>query len=220
MLVLKENQKLYLTTWGYNMCRIMTKLAKIVVENGGRVKPQKKAVVVNRSISEMKKECIERINHYKSIESKKHYDLLSAAIEKKEKDLKELEQIKSEPIQVTHTSYISFIYENNYYYYQMDENPFFEFYYTKTPIKDNKHSCDTLSTESKKVWLYDCFLRVGECTESDIKKAAEYIFNTLVKSKCSDIRLDKKRVRVHNSYNNSYHYETIYEKERFASVDF
>lgn len=71
----------------------------------------------------------------------------------------------------------------------------------------------------KRKWVYDCFLKVG-CTESDIKDAAKNIFNMLISSNNSIIRLDKKRVRVPNSYNNSYHYETIYEKERFASVEF
>ncbi len=37
MLVSKENERLYLSTWEYNEARIMSKLAEIVVENGGRV---------------------------------------------------------------------------------------------------------------------------------------------------------------------------------------
>lgn len=73
----------------------------------------------------------------------------------------------------------------------MDENPFFEFYYTKTPIKNGKHSCDTISNDDKKTWLYDRYLKFG-CTENDIKKAAEYIFNMLATSKCSKNSIDKK----------------------------
>lgn len=219
MLILKENERLYPSTWEYNSCRIMSALAEIVIKNGGRVKPQKKAIISDRYLEEAKIKLSNRIDYLKGLEKKEHKDIRSNAIKEKEKDLKKLELINNDPIQITHTTYISFIYENNYYYYQMDENPFFDFYYTKTPIKNGKHSCDTLSTESEKTWLYDCYLKVG-CTENDIKKAAEYIFNMLVNYKCSNIRIDKKRVRVQNSYNNSYHYETIYEKERFASVDF
>lgn len=219
MLVLKENERLYPDSWEYNGARIMSKLAEIVVENGGRVKPCKKAIISNRSIEEMKKKISEKIELYKSLEEKAHKDLRAAAIEKKEKELKELECVKNDPIVVTHTSYISFIYDNTYYYYQMDYHPFFEFLLVKTPVKDNKYSRDAALEETDKTWLEDQLLKIG-CSEKDINDAAKKIFNMLVASKNSSIILDKKRVRVQNLYNRGYHYETIYEKERFASVEF
>ena len=219
MLILKENERLYPSTWEYNSCRIMSALVEIVAKNGGRVKPQKKVIISDRYLEETKIKLSNRIDCLKELEQKKHKDIRENAIIEKEKELKKLELINNDPIQITHTTYISFIYENYYYYYQMDENPFFEFYYIKTPIKNGEYSCNALLTESKKTWLYDCYLKVG-CTENDIKKAAEYIFNMLINYNSSQIRLDKKRVRVPNSYDNSYHYETIYEKEHFASVDF
>lgn len=219
MLVLKENERLYPDSWEYNGARIMSKLAEIVIENGGRVKPCKKAVISNRSIEEMKKKISEKIELYKSLEEKTHKDLRAAAIEKKEKELKELEGVKNDPITVTHTSYISFVLKNTYYYFQLDDNPFFEFLLVKTPIKNNKYSRDAALEETDKTWLEDQLLKIG-CSEKDINDAAKKIFDMLVASKNSSIILDKKRVRVPNSYNNSYHYETIYEKERFASVEF
>lgn len=219
MLVLKDNERLYPDTWSYNGARIMSKLAEVVVENGGRVKPCKKAVISNRSIEDMKMKISEKIDLYKSLEEKTHKDLRAAAIEKKEKELKELEGVKNDPIVVTHTSYISFIYDNTYYYYQMDDNPFFEFLLVKTPIKNNKYSRDAALEETKKTWLEDQFLKIG-CSEKDINDAAKKIFDMLVSSKNSSIILDKKRVRVQNLYNSGYHYETIYGKERFASVEF
>lgn len=219
MLVLKENERLYPDSWEYNGARIMSKLAEIVVENGGRVKPCKKAVISNRSIEDMKMKISEKIDLYKSLEEKTHKDLRAAAIEKKEKELKELENIKNDPTLVTHTSYISFVYENTYYYYQMDDNPFFEFLLVKTPVKNNKYSRDAALEETKKDWLEDQFLKIG-CSEKDINDAAKKIFDMLVASKNSSIILDKKRVRVQNLYNSGYHYETIYEKERFTSVNF
>lgn len=219
MLVLKENERLYPDTWEYNEARIMSKLAEIVIKNGGRVKPCKKAVISNRSIEKMKNKIIEKLDFYKSLEEKAHKDVRTAAIEKGEKELKELEGMKNDPIVVTHTSYISFIYDNTYYYYQMDDNPFFEFLLVKTPVKNGKYSRDAALEETEKDWLEDQLLKIG-CSEKDINDAAKKIFDMLVASKNSSIILDKKRVRVPNSYNNSYHYETIYEKERFASVDF
>lgn len=150
MLILKENERLYYGTWEYNSCRIMSALAEIVVKNGGRVKPQKKAIISDRYLEESKIKLSNRIDVLKELENKSHKDIRENAIIEKEKELKNLELINNNAITVTHTTYISFIYENNYYYYQMDENPFFEFYYTKTPIKNGKHSCDTLLEEEKK----------------------------------------------------------------------
>lgn len=219
MLVLKDNERLYPDSWEYNGARIMSKLAELVVENGGRVAPCKKAVISNRTLDNIKTECSLRLEKLKSLEEKKHKDVLVAAIEKKEEDLKELEQIKNDPIVVTHTSYISFVLENTYYYFQLDDNPFFEFLLVKTPIKNGKYSRDAAAEETEKSWLDDCYLKIG-CSENDINIAAKKIFNMLVSSKNSSIILDKKRVRVQNSYNNNYHYETIYEKERFTSVNF
>ena len=219
MLVLKDNERLYPDSWEYNGARIMSKLAELVVENGGRVAPCKKAVISNRTIDNMKIECSLRLEKLKSLEEKKHKDVLVAAIEKKEKDLKELEQIKNDPITVTHTSYISFVFENTYYYFQLDDNPFFEFLLVKTPIKNGKYSKDAALEETEKDWLEDELLKIG-CSEKVINDAAKKIFDMLVASKNSEIIIDKKRVRVPNLYNNSYHYETIYEKERFTSVNF
>ena len=219
MLVLKDNERLYPDSWEYNGARIISKLAELVVENGGRVAPCKKAVISNRTIDNMKIECSLRLEKLKSLEEKKHKDVLVAAIEKKEEDLKELEQIKNDPIVVTHTSYISFVLENTYYYFQLDDNPFFEFLLVKTPIKNGKYSKDAALEETEKGWLEDELLKIG-CSEKAIEDAAKSIFDMLVTSKNSSIILDKKRVRVQNSYNNSYHYETIYEKERFTSVNF
>lgn len=219
MLVLKDNERLYPDSWEYNGARIMSKLAELVVENGGRVAPCKRAVISNRTIDNMKIECSLRLEKLKSLEEKKHKDVLVAAIEKKKEDLKELEQIKNDPITVTHTSYISFVLENTYYYFQLDDNPFFEFLLVKTPIKNGKYSKDAALEETEKDWLEDELLKIG-CSEKAIEDAAKSIFDMLVTSKNSSIILDKKRVRVQNSYNNSYHYETIYEKERFTSVNF
>ena len=220
MLVLKENERLYPDSWEYNGARIMSKLAEIVVENGGRVKPCKKALISNRSIDIMKTNCSLRLEKLKSLEEKKHKDVLVAAIEKKEKDLEELEQIKNDPITVTHTSYISFVLENTYYYFQLDDNPLFEFLLVKTPIKNGKYSRDAALEETEKDWLEDCFLKLERAPEKDIEEAAKKIFDMLVSSKNSSIILDKRRVRVQNLYNSGYHYEKKKKKERFASVEF
>ena len=48
MFVTKEDQRLYLTPWNYNSCRVLGCLAKIVEDNGGDVEPYKHCMANNR----------------------------------------------------------------------------------------------------------------------------------------------------------------------------
>lgn len=177
-IVIKDGTRLYLMAWEYNAARIMSELARIVENHGGRVKPTHTAIISDRSAEE-----------------------------------------KSEPITVTHTSYISFILDETYYYYQVDSNPFFEFYYNKTPIKNGKRSRDAGLEADKKEWLYDCFFK-SNCGQPDIVEAANLIFNMLCNAPISQIIRDRTQQRVPNTYNDGYHMETVYKPERIEKVDF
>jgi len=177
-IVTKDGERLYLQAWEYNAARIITELANIVNNHGGRVKPTHTAIISDRSAEE-----------------------------------------KSEPITVTHTTYISFILDETYYYYQVDSNPFFEFYYSKTPIKNGKRSKDAGLEADKKEWLYDCFFE-SNCGQPDIVEAANLIFNMLCNAPMSKIIRDGRKQRVPNTYNNGYHMETVYKPERIEKVDF
>lgn len=126
---------------------------------------------------------------------------------------------ESEPITVTHTSYISFILDDTYYYYQVNDNPFFDFYYQKTPIKNGKRSRDAVAEADKKEWLFDCFFG-SNCAQQDIEEAANLIFNMLCNAPISKIIRDKHKQRVANIYNDGWHFETVYSPERLEKVDF
>lgn len=181
MIVTQENQRLYLSTWDYNFSRILSKLAEIVENNGGRVKPLNHAIIQNRDYSP--------------------------------------EERGSTEIVVTHTSYISFILDGFYYYYQADGNPFFPFYFSKLPVVNGKYPRAAYLDNDKKKWLYDCFLSKS-CCNADVTEAANLIFNMLCNAAPSKIIRECKRQRVPNAYNSGYHYETVYAQERFAKIDF
>lgn len=219
MLVMKENERLYPATWEYNAARIMTELAKIVENHGGTVKPLHNAIISNRSVDSATREYTEKLTHYKSIEKEHSNPALVDAIKSLTEKLEALAAVNNEPITVTHTSYITFTLDGFMYYYQVDSNPFFEFYYHKTPVKNGRYSLDAGLTEDKKEWLYDCFFSAS-CSNADVVEAANLIFNMLVSAKASPIIRDGKRCRVANVYNSGYHYETVYSPERFAQVDF
>lgn len=177
-IVTKDGTRLYFKSWEYNAARIITELARIVENHGGRVKPTHTAIISDRNATG-----------------------------------------EAEPITVTHTSYISFIIDGTYYYYQLNDNPFFEFYYNKTPIKSGKYSKDAGLEKDKKEWLYDCFFQ-SNCGQPDIVEAAHLIFNMLCNAPMSEIIREGRKQRVPNTYNNGYHTKTVYKPERMANIEF
>lgn len=221
MIVTKENQKLFPATWGYNAARIMTALAAIVENNSGRVKYGNAAIIENRSIIQAIRDHEMHIEKLKTIETgnETKNEKINAFIKKLENEIEDLKQIDNAPRRVTHTSYISFVLDDNYYYFQIDDNPFFEFYYIKTPVNNGRYSRDAALEEDKKTWLYDCFF-TWKCSDADIKEGAQLIFNMLCNAPYSVIRRDGRRQRVKNTYNNGYHYEIVYAPERIEKIDF
>ena len=175
-IVMQDGERLYLRVWEYNAARIITELANIVNNHGGRVKPTNTAIISDRSAKE-----------------------------------------EAEPISVTHTSYISFVLDKTYYYHQVNDNPFFEFYYYKTPIKNGKRSRDVGLEADKKEWVFDCFFG-SNCGQEDIIESANLIFNMLCNAPMSKIIRNKQRVA--NTYNEGWHFETVYTPERLEKVDF
>lgn len=177
-IVIKDGERLYLRAWEFNAARIISELASIVKNHGGRVKPTNTAIISDRSATE-----------------------------------------ETEPITVTHTSYISFVLDDTYYYYQVDSNPFFEFYYNKTPVKNGKRSRDAGLEVDKKEWLYDCFFG-SNCGQQDITEAANLIFKMLCNAPMSSIIRDKRKQKVANIHNDGWHFGTVYATERLEKVDF
>lgn len=217
MIVIRENERLYLSNWNYNACRITTALATIVENNNGIVKPYKNAIVSNRTLSEAIHDIENKLEKIEAKQLENYTEKRAVYIETQKQKLEKYKSINNEPITVTHTTWISFIFDGMYYSYSMDNNPFFEFYYTKTPVKHGKISRDVYSNKDNKEWLYDCFLGFG-VSDEDIKEAANLIFNMLVNAKNSTPYRNSKRVRVANRYDGGYHYENVYEKERFEDV--
>lgn len=224
MFFIKENETLYLDNWNYNAFLIMEELRRIIDNHGGRYKAQTPGNVVKRSLLDAirkNKEDAERIRA--RIESGDiHGGKLPAAyLEKLATETAELEAMPNDPRPVSGGSYLSFVLDETFYYIQLDENPFFEFYFSKTPLKNGKRSRDAVSQELKKDFLWDCFFSTTKpATDEDRREAAEMIFNQIVAAKNSTSRRDSTRRRVSNTYNGGYHYEIVYAPERMETVNF
>ena len=122
-------------------------------------------------------------------------------------------------VTVTNTSYIEFVYSGNHYYFEVNSNPFFPFYYHKTPVVDGMHKMNVYSDELSKEWLIDPVFR-GIATETEIDRAALALFTLLIKAPISRAYGESKRRRVYNRYGAGYHYETVPVAARYEKIDF
>ena len=223
---MKPENKLYLSNWDYNAALIIEELAAIVENNGGTVKPGTVTIIENRALNENMRTATARLEQLERVEAENPgtNEKRTDAMKRLRSDIEKWQRIDNSPRTVHHctwsSAYISFKLGGMYYYYQTDNNPFFDFYYQKTPIDVNGtvSRCACLESDPKE-WLWDCFLR-ADATDADRREAANLIYNMLVKAAPSVIRRDSRRVRVRNQYDGRYHYETIYEKERREAVNF
>lgn len=220
MIVTKDNQRLYVTSWQYNSARILTHLAQLVTEQGGKVKPLHPAILSDRNLEDDIQDLEARIRTLTGLENESHSDARVLALQTCLSQLDHFRSIPNDPIMVTHTSYINFVLDGIYYSYQLDDNPFFPFYYFKTPIENGTYSGDACGANEPKFWLEDdSFIRFG-CPDSKIETAAQAILSMLLAAPLSTFRHDTKRTRVPNTYNSGYHYENIPVKERRLKIDF
>ena len=157
-IVLKDGERLYLTNWEYNMARVISEMARLIQDRGGRCKPLPYAMVTNRT------------NYNKAIELKSRIERLEQNINKYsntelieklktaiEKTRAEYEQAKmaadnEKPVKVEYTSYIDFVLNDTRYYFQIDNNPFFPVLASKTPVKNGKYSRDAVLGECNTEW--------------------------------------------------------------------
>lgn len=179
MIVMKDNERLYLTSWNYNASRIVSRLAELVVEKGGRVKPIHPALITNRTLSG---NIHERENHLQQCidaQARNYTELREKHINAIKEELDRLYLINNDPIRVTHTTYISFVLDDMYYYYQMDDNPFFEFYGSKTPIISGMYNPHGPLRADPKKWEVDDVFRYN-FSYAAVNKAANSILAWLV----------------------------------------
>lgn len=220
MLILKDNERLYVTSWQLNSARILTHLAQLITAQGGKVKPLHPAILSDRSLEDDIQDLEARIRTLTGLENESHSDTRTLALQTCLSLLNRLRSIPNTPITVTHTSYISFVLDGIYYSYQLDDNPFFPFYYFKTPIENGTYSGDACGANEPKSWLEDdAFIRFG-CPNYKIESAAQAILSMLLTAPLSTFRHDTKRTRVPNIYNSGYHYENVPVKERHLKIDF
>lgn len=221
MIVLKENERLYATSWQYNSARILTRLAQLITAQGGKVKPLHPAVLSDRNLEEACTATQRRLESSYKAGPTSHPKEREIQISNLQKELALFQSIPNAPITVTHTSYINFTMNGVYYSYKLDNNPLFPCHYLKTPIdpKSETYSGDACMEESSKSWFTDPLIGFG-CPDSEIESAAGAILSMLLAAPLSTIRHDTKRTRIPNTYDSGYHFENIPVQERRLKIDF
>lgn len=175
MFVMKEDQRLYLTPWNYNSCRVLGCLVKIVEDNGGEVEPYKHCMATNRAY-----------------------------------------QTEDEVKRIYGQSWICFILDDMYYHISLDDNPFFEMHYLKTPVVDGKRLKNVYMEELSRDWMYDCLFK--KTSDEEAKEIANQLFNIVLSAKQSEKYYEQHKVQVPNTYDGGWHWETKCEKDKWIEA--
>lgn len=200
----RKMKKLYLSTSVFNEYLLINELQKIVIKKGGYIlssylDKSERYYITNRTIKNNILENETKINRLKNREvlNAKQKEYLNTL----ENENKSLNKYNKNRI-VNNQNFISFILGNDCYYVQLDENPFFDFYYMKTRCEkiDNKVITservylDTLNksfiySENVDLW--------ANLTNTQIKKIATNLFNQVYYSTYSEVH-DKNKKSTYN----------------------
>lgn len=120
----------------------------------------------------------------------------------------------AEPVSIYGQGYIRFTINNYMYYFQIDDNPFFDHYYTKQEIRDGKIIAENqiYAENLSREWMYDCLFKVT--TDAEILEIAQEVFDLLMAAKPSKI------ARVTHKRKVSAHWEYETEPIKYVGVDF
>lgn len=125
----------------------------------------------------------------------------------------------TDAIEVSHTTYISFVLNGDFYYYQLDENPLMPFYFIKAHVNGDKYPVSYM-IEDGKAWGngFDEYSKnVPDC---EIDRLALALFHQLQAAATTGTYRETHKVKVPNTYNDRCHYETKEEKQGYKKIDF
>ena len=129
-----EKERLYLRSSDYNAALILDALENIVLSKGGAIvstwdtRKEKGYLITNRSLDSAIRELRDREKRFA-----RYNKPLS---EETQKELERLAAIPNEPRESRNGSYLflTFVLDGVYYSYNMNDNPFFDFYFSMIEI--------------------------------------------------------------------------------------
>lgn len=231
-----QNQTLYPDFWEYSYLMVLEQLAQLVEKNGGKVEPHRfnTGYIENRTLYEQinkKEEDFARFKHW--LELKKESGKLTdteynAKLEKltanMTTEIDTLKAVENKPVKTNYPGYIKFTLDGFYYDFCYSESTF-NYVCAKTPVKaDNTILTNIFSENVSSAFLNGIsdneLFQDKKAYKKAIKESAEILLNSLKNNPVSGIYRKSTRKRVPNTYNNSYHYETIYSKDTYKKIEF
>lgn len=189
-------ETLYLDNVNFNNALVINALADIVLANGGAIEKPKynTCVFYRRHVIERKKELteiIERMNAKTELNDTQTRYLND--LNREYKTIKNLDKA----YKCNYSSYLRFIYHNNIYYFEMNDNPLFDYHYLKHGFKGfnektsrdfylekfNMNKC--IAKSNFDIWSY-------YTTKENAHTLANEIFTELAKSKLSGYYKNKR----------------------------
>lgn len=218
-------ERLYLHADRINRARMLDQIAENVLKEGGQIikgrywketemhglfniselsSRLESTTKVLKDIEEGKKERSEKAVNALKIIQKKTAEELETARAKQEETL-----YINKYCSVSWCSLsLTFTLNETYYYISLNDNPLFPVNYIKARIIKGQYK-NSYMEELEHAPLYDEMFRYN-CTAEGISAAAAAWYAELKASNYSKVYQESRRQRVANTYNNGYHYETIY----------
>ena len=107
----------------------------------------------------------------------------------------------AEPISIYGQGYITFNLDGDRYGFSINDNPFFEHYYSKLKIIGGKIPRGNqvyVAELPRKAWMYDCLFRTA--TDADVAEIAQLVFEELRKMPYSKVEPERETRRVRVPY--------------------
>lgn len=127
--------------------------------------------------------------------------------------------------------YAGFIYNSNYYYFQLDDNPFFEALLYKIKLDNNNNYIgmryaytendlfkDDIIKDAIKINYFSGFEVFKKYSNKTLLKYARVYYENYFKKYILNIRdseIVHEKKRVNNYYDGGFHYENIYDKKTY-----
>lgn len=183
MFFTKDGQTLYLSSYNYNAARVMNRAAALIVAKGGEIEKgyHHDGYIVNRSLLEMERKAAENLTRAEKLYSANHANKNAENYaDNLREELQRLRAVDNSPRAARYTTYFRFTLGGEGHYLQIDENPFFDSYYTRK--KGNRNTATVINPKWQIDPLFSPF-----CTDSDIEEAAHILLSFLPEFKAPTV---------------------------------
>lgn len=213
----KEGETLYLTAWEYHAALTMEALKQLALANGARLCSAnrcksdifaefKHGFIVNRTQNEI----IHELESTAKCCNEAGVEVPPDILEK----MTRYKNFPNDPVPIGRTVLLStsFILNDMFYSFSMDDNPFFDCHYHKAAVfsQDGQDRCHETYAEIVPDRWYSALPLDSLVKDEIIRQTAADIYAGLMDAQPTGrVTGNRKRIRVPNIHNDGFHYETV-----------